>query len=76
MELFAKYTSLKLIMWKPHRACGTRWINHKLLALENMFDKYGLYMQHFRNILVDTRKKKQIKLRFKANVANSNKPKR
>ena len=41
-----------------------------------MFDKYGLYMQHFRNILVDTRKKKQIKLRFKANVANSNKPKR
>ena len=42
---------------KPHRACGTRWINHKLLDLENMLGKYGLYIQHFQNILVDTSKK-------------------
>ena len=42
---------------KPHRACGTRWISHKLLALGNMLDKYGLYMQHFENIIADTSKK-------------------
>ena len=29
---------------KPHRAAGTRWIAHKLEALQNMLDKYGLYM--------------------------------
>jgi hypothetical protein len=29
---------------KPHRATGTRWISHKLEALQNMIDKYGLYM--------------------------------
>ena len=42
---------------KPHRAAGTRWISHKLLALNNMFDKYGLYMMHLENIIADTRKK-------------------
>ena len=30
---------------KPHRASGTRWIAHKLIALENMLDKFDLYMQ-------------------------------
>ena len=42
-----------------HRACGIRSINHKLLALENMLEKYGLHMQHFENILVGTSKKKR-----------------
>ena len=41
---------------KPHRATGTRWIAHKLEALHNMLDKYGLYMQHFENIIADTSK--------------------
>ena len=59
-----------------HRACGTRWINHKLLAFENMLEKYGLYMQHFENILVGTsKKKKKIKLHLKVNFTNSRKPK-
>ena len=42
---------------KPHRAAGTRWIAHKLEALQNMLDKYGLYMQHFENIIADTTKR-------------------
>ena len=42
---------------KPHRASGTRWITHKLIAFENMLDKFGLYMQHFENIIADTQKK-------------------
>ena len=41
---------------KPYRASGTRWISHQLLALGNMLDKYGLYMQHFENIIADTSK--------------------
>ena len=42
---------------KPHRAAGMRWIAHKLEALQNMLDKYGLYMQHFENIIADTTKR-------------------
>ena len=34
---------------KPHRAAGTKWISHKLLALENM--------THFENTISDTSKK-------------------
>ena len=34
---------------KPHRAAGMRWIVHKLEALQNMPNKYRLYMQHFEN---------------------------
>ena len=41
---------------KPHRATGTRWVAHKLETLHNMLDKYGLYMQHFENIIADTSK--------------------
>ena len=42
---------------KSHRAGGTRWIAHKLDALQNMLDKYRLYMQHFENIIADTTKR-------------------
>ena len=42
---------------KPHCAAVTRWIAHKLEALQNMLDKYGLYMQHFENIIADTTKR-------------------
>ena len=42
---------------KPHCAAGTQWISHKLLALNNMLDKYGLYMTHLENIIADMRMK-------------------
>lgn len=32
---------------KSHQETDTRWICHKLEALKNLLDKYGLYMQHF-----------------------------
>ena len=41
---------------KPHHATGTRWIAHKLEITYKMLDKYGLYMQHFNSIIVDTSK--------------------
>ena len=42
---------------KPHRATGTRWIAHKLKALQNYIDKFGLYVSHIENIIADTSKK-------------------
>ena len=41
---------------KPHHATGTRWIAQKLEITYKMLDKYGLYMQHFKHIIVDTSK--------------------
>ena len=41
---------------KPHCATGTQWIAYELEALCNMLEKYGLYMYHFENIIVDTSK--------------------
>ena len=42
---------------KPHRAAGTRGIAHKLMVLENMLDKFGMYLSHLENIIADTSKK-------------------
>lgn len=54
---FRKVYQFENNLVKHHRARGTKWINHKLLTLENMLDKYGFYMQQFENILADTSKK-------------------
>ena len=42
---------------KPHRASGTRWIAHKVTALDNMLDKFGMYLAHMENVIADTSKK-------------------
>ena len=42
---------------KPHRATGTRWIAHKLKALQNYIDKFGLYVSDIENVIADTSKK-------------------
>ena len=31
---------------RPVKATGTRWIDHKLRAIERLVDKFGLYCQH------------------------------
>ena len=41
---------------KPHLAKDARQICHKLEALENLLEKYVLYMQYF-DIITDTAKK-------------------
>ena len=38
----------------PHCAAGTRWIAHKLFALESMLDKFGMCLSHFGNIISDS----------------------
>ena len=35
---------------KPIRACGTRWISHKLAAMRVAFDKYGLFISHIKEM--------------------------
>ena len=38
---------------RPYRACGTRWIAHKLKAMERIFDKFGLYISHLEKVISD-----------------------
>ena len=40
--------------YRPKRASGTRWISHKVAALETIIDKYGIYMTHLQELSVDT----------------------
>ena len=39
--------------YKPKKASGTRWISHKLAALEVIIDKYGILMQHLKSLAED-----------------------
>lgn len=32
---------------------GTRWITHKLNALQLMLDKFGIYLQHLQSMSED-----------------------
>lgn len=42
---------------KPSKACGTRWIDHKLRAMKAFIDKRGLYLAHIQNTIADETKK-------------------
>ena len=42
---------------KLHRATGTCWIDQKMKAMEGMLDKYGVYLKHIENVLIDEKKK-------------------
>ena len=42
---------------KPTKATGTRWIDHKLRAMRQVVNKYGLYVSHLINVVADTSKK-------------------
>ena len=41
---------------KPAKATGTRWIAHDLRSMSGLIDKFGLYLQHFENVIADTTK--------------------
>ena len=43
---------------RPTKATGTRWVDHKLRAMERVVDMYGLYCQHLQHAITDTRKSK------------------
>ncbi|XP_047141282.1 E3 SUMO-protein ligase KIAA1586-like [Hydra vulgaris] len=39
--------------YRPKKASGTRWISHKVQALEMILDKYGVYLTHLENMTED-----------------------
>ena len=41
---------------KPVKASGIRWIDHRVRAMQNLVDKYGLYTSHLQNVIADTTK--------------------
>ena len=43
---------------KPVKSSGTRWIDHKLRAMERLVEKFGLYTQHLENVIESTRNSK------------------
>ena len=43
---------------RPTKATGTRWVDHKIRAMERVVDMYGLYCQHLQHAITDTRKSK------------------
>ena len=38
---------------KPLRASGTRWIAYKVEAMKLVLDKYGLFINHLKQMSVD-----------------------
>ena len=42
---------------KPSKCSETRWIAHVLRSMSGLIDKFGLHLQHFETIILDTTKK-------------------
>ena len=39
---------------RPKRACGTRFINHKVAAIGRFLDRYGAYIAHLTSLSEDS----------------------
>ena len=39
---------------RPLRACGTRFISHKVRAIERILDKFSAYLNHLLALIEDT----------------------
>ena len=52
---------------------GTRWITHKLNALQLMLDKFGIYLQHLQSMSEDKSFKSADRQKFKGWLRNGNK---
>ena len=42
---------------KPAESTGTRWIDHRIRAMQRLVDKSGLYCQHLQHTIPETKKK-------------------
>ena len=40
----------------PIEVSGMQWIDHRLLVMQKLVDKYGLYTSHLQNVIADTTK--------------------
>ena len=43
---------------KPLKGVGTRWIDHRVRAMGRLVEKFGLYVQHLRDIIPTTKNSK------------------
>ena len=43
---------------RPVKATGTQWIDHKLHAIEQLVDKFGLYYQHIQHAIPEIKSSK------------------
>ena len=55
---------------KPLRACGTRFIAHKVAAMERMLDRFGAYICHLITLTEDASTKATDKQKLKGYVKN------
>lgn len=52
----------------PLRACGTRWISHKVVAIGRLLDRYGAYIAHLITLTEDPAVKSIDKQKLKGYV--------
>ena len=52
----------------PKRCQGSRWINHKRMALQRVVDRYGAYITHIAALIEDTSLKSDDRARLKGYV--------
>ena len=50
---------------RPLRACGTRFVGHKVMALNRLVDRYGAYLTHILELTEDSRVKASDKQKLK-----------
>ena len=53
---------------RPLRACGTRFISHKVVAINRLLDKYGAYIAHLFTLMEDSSVKQVDKQKLKGYV--------
>ena len=57
---------------KPKRSCGTRWIAHKISAMKVLIDKWGVYMQHLKDMSEDRSYKSDQRAKIKGYLTKWN----
>ena len=53
---------------KPLRACGTRFIAHKVAALDRLLDRFGAYLNHLTTLVADPKTKLVDRQRLKGYI--------
>ena len=43
---------------RPVKSTGTRWIDHRVRAMQHFVDKFGLYCQHLQHAIPETKSSK------------------
>ena len=54
--------------FRPLRACGTRFVAHKVCALERILDRYGAYLNHLIALTEDPKTKPADKQKLKGYI--------